>query len=233
MYRSRIASQGIVRIVATALTLAAIAAGCGDGKPKFDTFPAATSIAAAPVPATNLPTTTPPAATTAAVAGTSAPAETTVLPAATTTLEQSAIEGFGLLQVSGGECVQFPVTCDLSATALGGSAFYESVRSFLDERIADGVAAHRVPELDYWNVESVQLGVDQKSAKVRYCEVDGYWLYDVNSTWDDQSDDILIDDTLNSWRWEKTIVLTANGWRTTEILNLDEWPGENRCGVKL
>jgi hypothetical protein len=220
-------TRSAARLLAAGIALTALI-GCSSNEPKFDTFPADTSAA----PLTNEASTALAAESPAAATTSTAPASTTASPVPTTTLEQSVIEGFELTQWRGGECVQSPTTCDLAGYALEGSQRYDNLRSLLDQRIADGVLAHRVPELDYWNVESVRMGVDQRSAKVTYCEVDGYWLHDANGTWEDLSDDVLIDDTLSSWRREAALVLTPDGWRVTEILKLEEWSGENQCGEK-
>jgi hypothetical protein len=226
MYRSRIASQRIVRIVATALTLAAIAAGCGDGKPKFDTFPADTSVGAAttsppPTTATAVATTTPAPSTIAN------PAETAAPPPPTTTLEESALEGFGGIRAALSNCAELPTACDPSSFALIDSPEYGRVKELIDGWVRDGVVVRTVAELDYDVIESVVLGVDQRSATVTACVVDGSWLMDSAGTPTDPSDDILIDDGLSSLRAVISIALTPEGWRSTNSTVTDKWSGEN------
>jgi hypothetical protein len=126
--------------------------------------------------------------------------------------------------------VQDPSTCDVRSYTVDGSAAFETASGFVAKRLADGLVVHRQPELDLQTIESVVLGVDGKSAVVTFCEVDGYWLYDASGTWADLSDDVLIDDSLNSFRLATTIKLTPTGWRMSDNDRLNEWPGENQCG---
>jgi hypothetical protein len=226
-------TRSAARLLATGLALATLV-GCSSNEPKFDTFPADTSAAATLPPSTQPPTTTAaPVTTTAPAETTQPPIDTTAPPVPATTLEQSALEGFEMLETVGGECVQFPTTCDLTAYAAEGSDSFDRLRALLDQRFADGLVAHRIPELDYWNIESVVAGDDGQTATVTYCLVDGFWLYTSNDTWADLTDDILVDDTLNSWRFEKLLILTERGWRSGGVTTLDEWQGENQCGPKL
>jgi hypothetical protein len=64
--------------------------------------------------------------------------------------------------------------------------------------------------------------------EITLCEVDGSWQMDSRGT-RRTDDDIVWNDLLVSRRARHSLVLRDGVWRRSEIVELEFWPGENRC----
>lgn len=192
---------------------------CGGGGEGFETLPAGGSVPASAVPTSTAPSTT------------SAPttvAPTTTEPATTTTsLEQSAIAGLAEIEAHAIACVGAPAACDPASVAMRGTPAYERFSALISRYVAEGLVGRDIGASRY-AIESIRIGLDEASAVVVRCYVDGGVLVDPGSS-PTGEDDIIIDDSVNSRRVESSILLTSDGWRRKDARLLDEWLGEDRC----
>ena len=186
--------------------------------------PSATTVPARAAPAAPATTTT----TTAAAPATTTPTTVAVAPT-TTTLADSAVAGLAEIQRNTNACVSSPASCDPTSVAMSGSPDHEWFDRLIRQYVADGLVARDIGKHRFV-VESVRVGLDERSAVVVWCVADGNLLVDPRTS-PALVDDIIVDDALNSRRLEGSIVLTADGWRRKDSRVLDEWLGEDRCGA--
>jgi hypothetical protein len=138
--------------------------------------------------------------------------------------------GLATIEANATVCVTSPRTCDPTTVAAESSPSLARFRTTIEGYVRDGIEVRSIGGV-YYVVESVRLGADGQHATIGLCYVDGDVLIDPGSS-PDPSDDIVIDDAVNSRRLEADLVRTANGWRRWDARVSDEWLGENRCPVR-
>ncbi|MGD9703339.1 MAG: hypothetical protein AB7Q42_00145 [Acidimicrobiia bacterium] len=205
-----------VRRVVIGACIALTACGGADGG--FETLPTT------PRPETTTPPTTVDATTTVA---TSAVPITALDTTTTISIEDEVLVGFAEIEANIAACLAAPPACHARTVAFEGSPAFDWFDGLMSSYARDGLIGRDVG-LRYHVTESVSVGLDGRSAVVRLCGVDGNWLVDPGPS-DGPDDDIVVDDSVLSWRQDLELVLTSEGWRRSGGRDLENWPGENRC----
>lgn len=135
----------------------------------------------------------------------------------------------GLQEVQQGvnECLRLPTRCDVSRWATGGSQAHRALAAVVRYYVSNSLVARIVPAVMYVVPERV-VHVSPTRVEITLCEVDGGWQMDSRGT-RRTDDDIVWNDLLVSRRARHSLVLRDGVWRRSEIVELEFWPGENRC----
>ena len=209
---------------------------CGGDADGFETMPttawlettpgSSPPIDSSPVPA---PTTTSssPSATTSPITSATPVATTVVETTTTLSIEQDVVAGLAEIEANILVCLTAPSECDPTTIAVVNSPVYQYYIELVASYSADGLVVRDVGGRRQI-VESVRVGLDERSAVVRMCSVDGDWLLDPGAT-EDSADDIIVNDDINSYRAEWLILKTPTGWRRHSGQSLEAWLGEDRC----
>jgi hypothetical protein len=206
--------------------LAVSATACSSGSNiKLDE--SATTVA--PVAVTAAPTTSAAATTVPDTipTATEVPAATEA-PTTTISLEDQVRGGTSENFAARDACLIDPVSCDVATFTVPGSREAERMQKLVDRNAAEGLISLIIPELNTFVIEDIQLGVDQRSAVVTMCVVNGNWVMDSMGT-ADTADDVPVNTALASSRVESLLELTEGRWRWATYLGAGTWDDVTTC----
>jgi hypothetical protein len=204
--------------------LAVSLAACSSGsnikldEPATTVAPAAATVAptttATTVPETLTPTTVAPVLTEA--------------PTTTISLEDQVRAGVETTFWAKRTCLVNPEVCDVSTFTVPGSFEAERIQNLVDRNVSEGLHGFTVPEFNSYEVLDLRLGIDQRSAVVSMCVIDGNWLMDGLGT-EDRSDDVVINDEVFVLLVEGSLVLTEDQWRWESYVGTRQPEGATGC----
>jgi hypothetical protein len=223
----------VIRRTAALLGLGLLAistTACSSGSNiKFDESASTVAPSAATAAPTTLaaPTTVPQALPSAAAAPESTVAPTEA-PTTTISLEDQVRAAVTTNATALDACLVDPANCNVLTFTVPGSREAERMQKLVDRNVDVGLVSLIIPEFNSYLVESIRLGVDQRSAVVVMCVVDGNWVMDSMGT-PDVADDVPVNDLLAAKRIEGLLTFAEGQWRWETFMALARWEGVAQC----
>ena len=153
---------------------------------------------------------------------------TTVVETTTTlSIEQDVLAGLAEIEANIRVCLDAPAACDPTTVATQDSPAFASFAEMIASYATDGLVGRDVGRRRLI-VEAVKPSPAGQVAVVEVCSVDGNWLVDPGLS-PDPADDIVVNDAIDSYRVEWSLIRTPDGWRRHSGVTLETWLGEDRC----
>ncbi len=203
-----------VRALLTAASVTIALAGCASATVAFD--PPTSAASTAPTRAG-----TAPAPATTSAAPTSAPTTTTPDP------RSALLADFDATLRAYNDCLEAPEHCDVGRIAAPGSSSMQHLTNWFARLARNGIKGRPSPE-DYRVILATAIAPDRRTATIETCIVDAAVLYDPRGN-DDPSDDVILNDALESDHTHWSLALAGGHWRRTDAKILDEAHGRNQC----
>ena len=154
-------------------------------------------------------------------------ATTVVETTATLSIEQDVLAGLAEIAANVRVCLDAPPACDPATVATEDSPAFASFAEMIASYASDGLVGRDVAR-GRVIIEAVKPSPAGQVAKVVVCAVDGNWLVDPVLS-PDPVDDIVVNDAIDSYRIEWSLIRTPDGWRRHSGVKLETWLGEDRC----